>query len=138
MQLYFINLMTKFTFIFLSLLPLLSLKPFPSGKRAKQHKQRHIQQNERREITLQVTKRPLGATWGVWVGGGGRGGRPPLWLLSSAFSYLFDVGQEGKFPVSPLLGSRMLFVPPSSHFCGTLSLESPTALCPYISFPIQK
>lgn len=44
MQLYFINLMTKFTFIFLSLLPPhspFSLKPLPSGKRAKQHKQQH-------------------------------------------------------------------------------------------------
>lgn len=94
MQLYFINLMTKFTFMFLSLLPLFSLKPLPSGKRAKQQHSRTKQTY--REITHN-NKAPGGHF------------RPPHWLLNTAFFYLFEIVRT----ISNLLSvvERDVFVP---------------------------
>lgn len=57
------------------------------------------------------------------------GFRPPLWLLSSAFSYLYDTGQETDSPVSPQVGCGTKCFCPQS-----LSLNSRVQqlLCPFI------
>lgn len=143
MQLYFINLMTKFTFIFLSFppLPLFHWSHFPPG-RAKQHKQQHcLTEQTYREITLHVTKRPHRE--GVW-----RVSATAFWLLSSAFSYLLVITQGRKGNSSDFF---LFFLSKSPHSCGagqhflyaasflwSLLIQSPTVLCPYISLPVQK
>lgn len=88
MNLYFIDFMTKFTFIFLSWPP--SHTPFhwhhfPSGEEGKTtyFKKKII------KVTRNKRAPPRGSQGGF---------RPPLWLLSSAFSYLCDTGQEKRFP----------------------------------------
>lgn len=72
---------------------------------------------------LHATKWPpkADARWG--------GFRPPLWLLSSAFSYLYDTGQETDSPVSPQVGCGTKCFCPQS-----LSLNSRVQqlLCPFI------
>lgn len=89
MNLYFIDFMTKFTFIFLSWPPshthLFTDTIFHLVKRGKQHtlKKKII------KVTRNKRAPPRGSQGGF---------RPPLWLLSSAFSYLCDTGQEKRFP----------------------------------------
>lgn len=67
-----------------------------------------------------------------WPPPGGRpvgGFRPPLWLLSSAFSYLYDTGRETDSPVSPQVGCGTKCFCPQS-----LSLNSRVQqlLCPFM------
>lgn len=131
MNLYFIDFMTKFTFIFLSLPP--SHTPFhwprfPSGEEGK------TTYFKKKIKIIKVTRNKRAPTRGS------QGGfRPPLWLLSSAFSYLYDTGQEKRFP-TPLRWDAgqsvffFLFFCPLKSF---LKLKSPTALCPFTSLPSQ-
>lgn len=106
MNLYFIDFMTKFTFIFLSLPPLthsFSLTPFPSGEEGKTTYFKKEKKN--------VTRNKMAPRVDT------RGGfRPPLWLLSSAFSYLYDTGQEKSFSISPQVGCRTKCFCPQTHF----------------------